>query len=102
MDEIICFNSLTEADLRRISLLMLAEVQEAMAAKGITFRYDESVPDYLVKKGFSVTYGARNLRRLIQKEVEDAVAAEMIDRRKGNVTDVTVSVVEDKVVVEAK
>ncbi|MDY4105311.1 MAG: ATP-dependent Clp protease ATP-binding subunit [Oscillospiraceae bacterium] len=102
VDEIICFNSLTEADLRRISLLMLAEVQEAMAAKGITFRYDESVPDYLVKKGYSVTYGARNLRRLIQKEVEDAVAAEMIDRRKGNVTDVTVSVVEDKVVVEAK
>ena len=102
VDEIICFNSLTEADLRRIAVLMLGEVKDAMAEKGIAFHYEESVPDYLVNKGYSVTYGARNLRRLIQKEVEDAVAAEMIDRRKGKVTDVTVSAVDGKIVVDAK
>ena len=102
VDEIICFNSLTEENLRSISEIMLGEVTAAMAEKGITFRYTEDVPDYLVKKGYSVTYGARNLRRLIQKEIEDAVATEMIDHRKGNVSQVTVSVAEEKVVVTAE
>ena len=99
VDEIVHFHSLTEANLRDISEIMLKEVTAAMADKGIAFHYTQDVPDYLVKKGYSVTYGARNLRRLIQKEIEDAVATEMIDNRKGKVTDVTVGVSDGKIAV---
>ena len=102
VDEIISFNSLTEDNLKQIAALMLGEVRDAMAEKHIAFHYTDDVLDYLVKKGYSVTYGARNLRRLIQKEIEDAVATEMIDRLRGNVHDVTVSVAEDKIQVQAE
>lgn len=102
VDEIISFNSLTGDNLKQIAALMLGEVRDAMAEKHIAFHYTDDVLDYLVKKGYSVTYGARNLRRLIQKEIEDAVATEMIDRLRGNVHDVTVSVAEDKIQVQAE
>ncbi len=102
VDEIISFNALSEDNLRGISVLMLGEVQQAMGEKGIDFSYDESVPDYLVKKGYSVAYGARNLRRLIQREIEDAVATEMVDRRHGNVSKVHVSVSDDQIQVKSE
>ena len=102
VDEIVCFNALSEDNLRNIAVLMLGETAAAMADKNITFTYDESVPDYLVEKGYSVAYGARNLRRLIQREIEDAVATEMVDRRRGNVSKVFVTVVDGKVQVQSE
>src|SRR5699024_8940886 len=71
VDEIICFNRLTEENFRAIAGLMLAEVRELMREKGMELSWDESVLDYLVKKSYSQTYGARNLRRTIQKDIED-------------------------------
>ena len=102
VDEIVCFNSLSEANLRDIAVLMLGETAAAMADKNIELTYDESVPDYLVEKGYSVAYGARNLRRLIQREIEDAVATEMVDRRRGNVSKVFVTVADGKVQVRSE
>ena len=102
VDEIVCFNALSEANLRDIAVLMLGETAQAMADKKITLTYDESVPDYLVEKGYSVAYGARNLRRLIQREIEDAVATEMVDNRKGNVSKVFVTVADGKVTVQSE
>ena len=102
VDEIVCFNALSETNLRDIAVLMLGETRDAMADKKIEFTYDESVPDYLVEKGYSVAYGARNLRRLIQREIEDAVATEMVDRRRGNVSKVFVTVVDGKVQVQSE
>ena len=57
---------------------MLQEVRDVMLGNGMDLRWDETVPAYLVKKGYSTVYGARNLRRLIQKEVEDEVASIVI------------------------
>ena len=102
VDEIVCFNALSEANLRDIAVLMLGETAQAMADKKITLTYDESVPNYLVEKGYSVAYGARNLRRLIQREIEDAVATEMVDNRRGNVSKVFVTVVDGKVQVQSE
>ena len=102
VDEIVCFNALSEENLRDIAVLMLGETRDAMADHKIEFTYDESVPDYLVEKGYSVAYGARNLRRLIQREIEDAVATEMVDRRRGNVSKVFVTVVDGKVQVKSE
>ncbi len=86
VDEIICFNQLTEEDFRRIALLMLNELKTAMEEKGITLMWEDSLIDYLVRKGYSVTYGARNLRRLIQRELEDAIASRIIESYRDPVT----------------
>ncbi len=81
VDEVICFNQLTEDDFRAIAALMLGEVAQVLSEKGMELRWDEALTGYLVKKGYSVTYGARNLRRLIQKEIEDVIAAQIIAHR---------------------
>ena len=79
VDEIICFNQLTEENFREIAKLMLKELKDSLKEKEISFSWDESLLDYLVKKSYSAVYGARNLRRLIQKELEDGIAVKMIE-----------------------
>ena len=79
IDEIVYFNQLTEENFRSIAVLMLKELATAMAEKGISFSWEESLLDYLVKKSYSAVYGARNLRRIIQKELEDAIAVRLIE-----------------------
>ena len=81
VDEVVYFNRLTEENFRNIASLMLTEVRDMMAQRGMALVWDETVIDALVKKSFSETYGARNLRRTIQKDVEDAIAAAIVDRR---------------------
>ena len=81
VDEVICFNQLTEANFRAIAALMLGELRENMERKNIVLTWDDSLVDHLVREGYSVTYGARNLRRLIQKQVEDQIAEGIIARR---------------------
>ena len=78
VDEVICFNQLSEDDFASISSLMLTELKDVMAEKNISLEWTDDVVKYLVEKGYSVTYGARNLRRLIQKEIEDVMAEEII------------------------
>ena len=101
VDEIVYFNRLTEENFRRIAVLMLNELKEVMAAKGMELSWDDALIDYLTNKSFSVAYGARNLRRLIQKEVEDAIASEIIDVRRGNVSHIGLTVKDNKVFVLA-
>ena len=79
VDEIVCFNHLTKEDFSGIARIMLDELKTSLSEKGFTFRYDDALVDYLVEKSYSLTYGARNLRRLIQKELEDPMAARIID-----------------------
>ena len=79
VDEIVYFNQLTEDNFKAIAALMLQELQVSLAEKGIVFTWQDSLLDYLVKKSYSAAYGARNLRRLIQKELEDAIASRIID-----------------------
>ena len=100
VDEVVCFNQLTEENFRGIAALMLSEVHDVMAEKGVALSWDEKLMDTLVKKGYSVTYGARNLRRLIQKEIEDAIAAKLIEKRGRGVKEIRLSAEEDKIVIE--
>ena len=81
VDEVVCFNQLTEENFRGIAALMLDELRDVMREKGVELSWDESLIDYLVKEAYSVTYGARNLRRTIQKKVEDEIARYIIDHR---------------------
>ncbi|MBR6115813.1 MAG: ATP-dependent Clp protease ATP-binding subunit [Oscillospiraceae bacterium] len=101
VDEIVYFNRLTEDNIRDIASLMLNELKAAMAERGMALSWDESVIDYLTKKGYSATYGARNLQRLIQKDIEDAIAAELIDRRRSSASQVGVTVKNGEILVIA-
>ena len=78
VDEIVCFNQLSEDNFRGIADIMLAELQQSLEGRGIAFTWNESVKDYLVKKSYSVAYGARNLRRAIQTDLEDPIAERII------------------------
>ena len=79
VDEIICFNQLTEENFRGIAAIMLGELKDNLTEHGIHLMWDDSILDYLVRQSYSVTYGARNLRRTIQQKIEDGIAERMID-----------------------
>ena len=98
VDEIICFNKLSQENFQAIARIMLDELQDSLREKGLSFTYDEPLVDYLVKKSYSVTYGARNLRRLIQKEVEDELATRIIDSYDHPITQIKATAEGDKVV----
>ena len=79
VDEIITFNHLSEENFLGIADIMLKELQDSLASRGLKFTWENSIRDLLVKKAYSVTYGARNLRRTIQKDLEDPISETIID-----------------------
>ena len=101
VDEVICFNRLDEKNFAGIARIMLDELQKSLEDKGLHFTWDENVEDYLVKKSYSATYGARNLRRTIQKELEDVMAAQIIDSYEHPVTQIHASMEDGKLVVRS-
>jgi len=94
VDEIVYFNHLTEDDFKEIARLMLEDLRLSMAEKPIELIYDDTLLVYLTEKSFSQAYGARNLRRLIQKEIEDLIAAEMISKYHTPITKVDLTALE--------
>ena len=102
VDEIVYFNQLTEENFKAIARLMLDELRGVLAGKGMTLDYDDSVVDYLAGKSYSVTYGARNLRRTIQKEIEDRIAAAVVDERRGAVRSIRLTAGETGVEITAE
>ena len=91
VDEIVYFNQLTENNFKAIARIMLSELDAVMRDKNIAFSYNDSVLDYLVKKSYSAAYGARNLRRQIQKDLEDPIAAKLIQRYADPITCIELS-----------
>ena len=79
VDEIITFNHLTEENFLGIADIMLKELQDGLSTRGLNLFWDDDLRQLLVKKAYSVTYGARNLRRTIQKELEDPISEAIID-----------------------
>ena len=88
VDEVICFNRLTEENFKGIAAIMLKELQDSLRDKGITFTYEPSLVDYLTEKSYSITYGARNLRRCIQKDLEDPMATHIIESYESPITQI--------------
>ena len=101
VDEVICFNRLDEKNFAGIAHIMLDELQKSLEDKGLHFTWDEAVEEYLVKKSYSATYGARNLRRTIQKDLEDTMAAQIIDSYEHPVTQIRASMEDGKLVVRS-
>ena len=101
VDEIVSFNRLTEENFVEIARIMMQELKDSVAEKGYTLTYDEALLKYLAAKSYSVAYGARNLRRLIQKEVEDALTKTLMESFSSEVKQLTVTARDDKVEITA-
>ena len=99
VDEIVYFNKLTEEDFRPIARLMLEELKSSLKEKGLTLTYDDALVDYLVRKSYSAAYGARTLRRTIQKDVEDTLASEIIRSYDHPITQIAATAEADKVAI---
>ena len=78
LDEIIVFEALTEAEIAQVADLLLAEVRERLAERGVDFEVTEAAKAALVKEGYDPTYGARPLRRTIQRRVENELARRVL------------------------
>ncbi len=97
VDEIITFNHLSQENFLGIADIMLRELQQSLQSRGLSFTWSEVVPDYLVKKAYSTTYGARNLRRTIQKELEDPISMAIIDSFENPIASIFADISEDAV-----
>ena len=102
VDEIITFNHLTQEHFLGIADIMLSELKQSLADRGLTVTWTEDVRNYLVEKAFSVTYGARNLRRTIQRDLEDPISERIIDSFESPISGIHVSVEDDNIVVTAQ
>ena len=98
VDEIICFNHLTEENFHGIARIMLNELVDSLKEKGLEFTYDDKLVDYVTHKSYSLTYGARNLRRTIQKEIEDPLAGRIIGEYEHPFTKISATAEDEKVV----
>ena len=101
VDEVICFNRLSEENFQSIARIMLGELTASLKDKGVTLTIDDAVAAYLTHKSYSVTYGARNLRRTIQKELEDPMAAKMIDSYEHPVSQIRTAMEDGKIRIDA-
>ena len=102
VDEIICFNQLTEANFRDIAVIMLKELRDGLDDRGISLTWDDSVLDYLTAKSYSVQYGARNLRRTIEKDIENPIAEKIIDSYQEPIRILALSAADGKLQLEAR
>ena len=97
VDEIVIFNQLTEEDFVKIAALMLGELKEPLADKGITLVWEDEALRLLAHKAHGKQGGARDLRRLIRKEVEDKICSLLVDRYQNQPAGISIGA-EDKVV----
>ena len=97
VDEIITFNHLTEENFLGIADIMLKELQDSLSTRGLNLFWDDDLRQLLVKKAYSVTYGARNLRRTIQKELEDPISEAIIDSFQHPISAIRIRVEGDEV-----
>ena len=97
VDEIVIFNQLTEEDFVKIAALMLGELKEPLADKGITLVWEDKALRLLAHKAHGKQGGARDLRRLIRKEVEDKICSLLVDRYQNQPAGISIGA-EDKVV----
>ena len=102
VDEIITFNHLTEENFLGIADIMLEELRSSLAARELTLEIGKGVREFLSEQAYSVTYGARNLRRTIQKHLEDPISMKIIDSFETPISHITVSVNDGEILVETK
>ena len=102
VDEIITFNHLTEDNFLGIADIMLRELQESLTARGLTLVWGDELRHYLVKKAYSTVYGARNLRRTIQRDLEDPISEKIIDSFEKPISTIRIRVDDEQILLETE
>lgn len=100
IDDIISFSHLTKEDFRGIAAIMLGQLRDTLAENNIRLTWDDSLVDYLIEDSFSVKFGARNLRRAIEKQVEDELANRIIAAWEHPLSGAHVSAADGKILVQ--
>ncbi len=99
VDEVIVFNSLTPENFSAIVKIMLTDLRDVLADRNIEFSFTDESADFIAKESFSVKYGARNMRRYIQRNVEDAIAEKIVSDYQGSIRSFSLDVIDSKLVV---
>ena len=102
VDEIIAFNHLTEENFMGIADIMLSELKQSLTERGLELTWTDSLRQYLVKEAYSVTYGARNLRRTIQQKLEDPISEKIIDSFECPISAISIRVEDERILVDAQ
>ena len=102
VDEIITFRSLDKNDFENIASIMLGDTKKALAERGIDFIWTPAAEKYIAEKSFSEKYGARNMRRFISREIEDAAAEKIISEYDKHISLITVDSDGEKPIIEAR
>ena len=102
VDEIITFNHLSREDFTAIANIMLNELKQSLLERGLTLTWDDAINTYLVDLAFSVTYGARNLRRTIQRELEDPISERIIDSFERPISTIHISMTDGTVTLKCE
>ena len=102
VDEIITFNHLTKENFLGIADIMLRELKESLSERGLALSWDETVRQFLVEEAYSVTYGARNLRRTIQRQLEDPISEKIIDSFENPISSLHIRMEAGSVVVDVR
>ncbi len=102
VDEIVTFNHLTEENFLGIADIMLGELKDSLQNRGLTLTWDDGIREYLVKKAYSLTYGARNLRRTIQRDLEDPISEKIIDSFENPISSIHIQVENGEIQVNSK
>ncbi len=96
VDEIITFRALDENDFAEIAKIMLGQLRDAIAERGIKLEFDDAAAKYIATESFSTKYGARNMRRYIQKHIEDEIANHIIANYEEQIGYIGIGYDEDK------
>ena len=97
VDEIISFNHLSREDFLGIADIMLSELRESLSSRGLSLDWDDGLRQYLADEAYSVTYGARNLRRTIQRKLEDPISEAIIDSFESPISSIGIRVEEGSI-----
>ncbi len=98
VDEVIVFKSLNKEDYKAIAKLMIDEYVEPLFEKGIKFTYDDNICDYVADKSANGKSGARDIRNIIRKEIEDKITAEIIAAKDDMISGIHAVVTEDDII----
>ena len=92
VDEVIVFNSLTENDFCNIVKIMLGDLQKVLEDRNIKMTYTDNAARFIATESYSSKYGARNMRRYIQRNIEDTIAEHIVSDIYGKISSVNISV----------
>ena len=99
IDEVIMFEPLSQSDIRDILKMQMLDLKEKLGENGVTISFSKAFEDYMSTKGYEPAYGARPIKRLMQKELVNMLAKAILDGRVSRASIINIDVVDGKIVI---